>query len=112
MEYEISVQDFSRLREGAPAESAAQFCLLDVRQPWETEIAALPGGYLIPMDELPDRVAGELRPDAHIVVYCHHGRRSLAVVMWLREQGFARAQSLTGGIEEWSQTIDPSVPRY
>jgi len=48
----------------------------------------------------------------HIVVLCHHGQRSLSVAMWLRGQGFERAQSLAGGIDAWSRVIDPSVPRY
>jgi rhodanese-related sulfurtransferase len=46
------------------------------------------------------------------VVHCHHGGRSLRVAHWLREQGFANAQSMAGGIDRWSQEIDPSVPRY
>jgi rhodanese-related sulfurtransferase len=54
----------------------------------------------------------ELDPDAPIVVLCHHGARSLSVTMWLREQGFEKAQSLAGGIDHWSRVIDPSVPRY
>src|SRR5882757_8030772 len=51
-------------------------------------------------------------PEDHIVVLCHHGARSLSVAMWLRGQGFDRAQSLAGGIDRWSRTIDSSIPRY
>ena len=50
--------------------------------------------------------------DAPIVVLCHHGARSLSVTMWLRNQGFDQAQSLAGGIDAWSRTIDPTIPRY
>jgi rhodanese-related sulfurtransferase len=68
---------------------------------------------LIPLPELDER-AEELeafrgRP---VVVYCHHGVRSLQVVNWLREQGVEACQSMAGGIDRWSLEIDPSVPRY
>jgi rhodanese-related sulfurtransferase len=115
MEHEITIHDFQALRSGQHAvssESSHQFCLLDVREPWEAEMAAIAGSHRMPMQEIPSRAQQELHPDAHIVVYCHHGRRSLNVVMWLREQGFSKSQSLAGGIDAWSQTIDPSIPRY
>jgi rhodanese-related sulfurtransferase len=63
------------------------------------------------MDEIPSRIQ-ELDPDAHIVVYCHHGVRSLAVTDWLRKQGYAQVQSMSGGLDQWSREIDPGVPRY
>ena len=85
--------------------------LLDVREPWEAEIAAIPGSVLIPMADIPGRLQ-ELDPDRPTVVLCHHGARSLNVTMWLRNQGFEQAQSLAGGIDGWSRSIDPSVPRY
>ncbi|HQU46751.1 MAG TPA: rhodanese-like domain-containing protein, partial [Pirellulales bacterium] len=47
-----------------------------------------------------------------IVVHCHHGGRSLRVAQWLRQQGFAAAQSMSGGIDAWAAEIDPDVPRY
>jgi adenylyltransferase/sulfurtransferase len=50
--------------------------------------------------------------DSDLVIHCHHGGRSLRVTHWLREQGFAKAQSMAGGIDRWSRVIDPSVPRY
>ncbi len=112
MEHEISVQEFHRLKQVSPDTRARQLFLLDVRQPWETELAAISGGHLIPLEDLPDRAMEELNPDAHIVVYCHHGRRSIPATLSLREQGFAHAQSLAGGIEAWSRSIDPSIPEY
>jgi rhodanese-related sulfurtransferase len=75
-------------------------------------MTTIPDSCLIPMNEIPLRALEELDPEAHIVVYCHHGQRSLTVTMWLREQGFPRSQSLAGGIDAWSQKIDPSIPRY
>jgi len=96
-----------------PAQAGSQpLCLVDVREPWEAETAAIPGSSLIPMREIAARAHPELDKEAHIVVYCHLGQRSLSVVMWLREQGFPRSQSLAGGIDAWSRTVDPSIPRY
>lgn len=86
--------------------------LLDVREPWEYQTAHLPDSLLMPMGEIPSRAHAELDPDAAIVVLCHHGARSLNVTMWLRNQGFEQVQSLAGGIDGWSRTIDPSIPRY
>jgi len=85
--------------------------LLDVREVWEHEIARLEDATLIPLGELPER-AGELDPEKPLVVYCHHGMRSYQAVVWLRAQGFPLAQNLAGGIDHWSQVIDPLVVRY
>ncbi len=85
--------------------------LLDVREPWEVEIASLPGATLIPMAEIPSRLQ-ELDPDRPTVVLCHHGARSLNVTLWLRKQGFEHVQSLAGGIDQWSRAIDPAIARY
>jgi rhodanese-related sulfurtransferase len=113
MEHEISVQDLQgKLKEPASIPGSETSFLLDVREPWEAELCRLPGARLIPMGDIPSRAHQELDPDAHIVVYCHHGVRSLSVVFWLREQGFERAQSLAGGIEGWAQIADPSMARY
>jgi rhodanese-related sulfurtransferase len=86
--------------------------LLDVREPWEFQTASLPNSLLMPMGEVTSRAHAELDPDQQIVVLCHHGARSLSVTMWLRDQGFEHAQSLAGGIDAWSRSIDPTVPRY
>jgi len=86
--------------------------LLDVREPWEFQTASLPNSLLMPMGEVASRAHTELDPDAPVVVMCHHGARSLNVAMWLRDQGFTHAQSLAGGIDAWSRSIDPAVPRY
>lgn len=86
--------------------------LLDVREPWEFLTASLPNSLLMPMGEVTARAGTELDPDQPIVVLCHHGARSLSVTMWLRNQGFEHVQSLAGGIDAWSSTIDPTIPRY
>lgn len=89
------------------------FLLIDVRQPEEYRIASLPAAVLIPLGELSTRLAEiEAYRDKRIVVHCHHGGRSLRAVMGLRQLGFHGAQNLAGGIDWWSQQIDPQVPRY
>ena len=107
LELEITPQAYAQLRQQPNAP-----LLLDVRESWEYDTASLPNSLLMPMGEVTSRAHTELDPDAHIVVLCHHGQRSLSVAMWLRNQGFDRAQSLAGGIDAWSRTIDPAIPRY
>lgn len=104
---EIDVQELARiLAAGEP------LYLLDVRQPWEHEAVALPGSILIPLNELPSRF-GEIQPPAGalVVAYCHHGVRSLSASAFLNRAGFQGAVSLAGGIEAWSLSVDPSLPR-
>jgi rhodanese-related sulfurtransferase len=84
--------------------------IVDVREPWEHDIGALPGARLIPMDDLPFR-ADELDPSRDIVVYCHHGVRSAAAVEWLRQLGFP-AINLRGGIDAWALAVDRTLRRY
>ena len=87
--------------------------LLDVREPFEHEYSRLAESKLIPLGELMERV-GEVDPPAGVpvVVYCHHGVRSLSGAAILEMNGIREAYSLSGGIEAWSVLIDPSVPRY
>lgn len=105
---EIDVHAVKRLRD-----SEAAFLLLDCREPDEHVIARIPGAVLVPMGEIPERLA-LLAPhrDGRIVVHCHHGGRSLRVTRWLRAQGFTGAQNMAGGIDAWSVEIDPDTPRY
>jgi rhodanese-related sulfurtransferase len=87
--------------------------LVDVRQPWEHELVALPGSVLLPLQQLASRAA-EVQPPAQalIVVYCHHGIRSLSGAALLERNGLTNVVSLAGGIDAWSLEIDPQVPRY
>jgi rhodanese-related sulfurtransferase len=87
--------------------------LIDVRQAWEHETAALPNSVLLPLDELPAR-ASELAPPpgALVAVYCHHGIRSLSAAALLEQLGVPEVVSLAGGIEAWSLYVDPTVTRY
>lgn len=107
MEYEINPESVREL-----SERAEQFTLLDVRELWEFETARIEGAKLMPMGDVPSRAHQELNPDDHIIVYCHHGVRSMNVTVWLRQQGFEKAESMAGGINAWSRTVDPKVPVY
>ena len=87
--------------------------LLDVREPDEFETARISGPELIPLGSLDARI-GELaawraRP---VVVHCHHGGRSAKACEKLVAAGFTRVENLAGGIDAWSLTVDPDVPRY
>jgi adenylyltransferase/sulfurtransferase len=105
---EISVQELKRKLDAGEA-----VYLVDVRQVWEHETAALPNSVLVPLDELVDRVDEvEPPPGALVVTYCHHGVRSLSAAVVLDRAGKPGALSLRGGIDAWSIAIDPSVPRY
>jgi rhodanese-related sulfurtransferase len=108
LDVEIGVHAVEALRAGGEP-----FLLLDCREPDEHAIVRIEGALLIPMRTIPERLR-ELEPhrEARIVVHCHHGVRSLRVARFLRERGFAGAQSMTGGIEAWSLEIDPAMPRY
>lgn len=105
---EIDVQAVQALRAGGQP-----FLLIDCREPDEHAIARIEGAVLIPMQTIPERLA-DLEPQraGPIVVHCHHGVRSLRVVRFLRERGFAEAWSMAGGIDAWSLEIDPATPRY
>lgn len=85
--------------------------LLDVREDWERDTATITGSVHIPLGELPSRVH-ELSEDDDIVVYCHHGGRSLQAALWLSQQGYDDVANLDGGIDAWSRQIDDSIPRY
>ena len=85
--------------------------LVDVREPFEREIAVLAGGVHIPLGSLPAR-HGELPRGRTLVLYCHRGVRSLRGLEFLRGEGFPRVFHLAGGIDAWSREVDASVPRY
>lgn len=85
--------------------------LLDVREPWEHERARIEGARLVPMREVPGRL-GEIDPDKDVVTICHHGGRSQQVAMFLEKAGFTKMHNLTGGVDAWSRTVDPTVPVY
>jgi sulfur-carrier protein adenylyltransferase/sulfurtransferase len=85
--------------------------LIDVREPHEREIAAIPDSTLIPVGEVPARMH-ELDSSQEIVLYCRTGVRSARALEQLRAAGFTRLKNLTGGIHAWADEIDPSIPKY
>jgi rhodanese-related sulfurtransferase len=93
----------------------SQPVLLDVREPWEVQLASLqlPGvrTVCIPMREVPERLH-ELDASQPILGLCHHGMRSLQVVAFLQRQGFESLYNVAGGIDAWSHEVDASVPTY
>ena len=91
-----------------------KIALIDVREPGEFQLARIAGAELIPMRTVPAELQrlDALAEETPLIVFCHHGIRSLNVVHWLREQGVAACQSMAGGIDRWSLEIDPSVTRY
>ena len=107
MDYEVTAEEVK-----TKLDAGESFTLIDVREPWEFETARIDGAKLMPMGDVPSRAHQELDPEEHIVVLCHHGVRSMNVMVWLRQQGFEKVQSLRGGIDAWSRTVDQNVPVY
>lgn len=103
LELEISPKDTAEL-------STSEYLLIDVREEWEKQIADI-GGRLIPLQSLPSILSEDLS-HTRLVLYCHHGVRSLYGVQFLRSKGFDKAQSLSGGIDRWSKEVDETIPSY
>lgn len=95
----------------AARQAGRPLVLVDCREPWEHEIVHLPDAVLIPLGQLALR-ADEVPRTGEVIVYCHHGVRSRRGAAILRHLGLTSARSLAGGIDEWSLSIDPSLPRY
>jgi adenylyltransferase/sulfurtransferase len=92
-------------------EAGDTFDLIDVREPFEYEIARIDGSKLIPLGEITERL-DELKRERSIVVHCHSGMRSAQAVRLLQQHGFTKVYNLEGGIDAWSDQIDPDVPKY
>ncbi|MCK5355925.1 MAG: rhodanese [Methyloprofundus sp.] len=92
-------------------ENPDAFFLLDVREPFEFQIAAINNSVLIPMNQITGRIQ-ELTKDQPIVVICHHGMRSDNVAYYLDQQGFSQIYNLTGGIHAWANTCDAEMALY
>src|SRR5258707_11626711 len=103
---EMSVQELKGKMDARDA-----FELIDVREPFEFEIARIDGAKLLPLGEIPER-AEELDREQTLIVHCHSGRRSAQAVRLLKQRGFANVYNLEGGIDAWSDLIDPTVPKY
>jgi len=104
--FEITPQDVKRR-----IDSSEKLRLIDVREPFEVRQASIAGAEVIPMRTIPNSLATFEDEEKPIIVFCHHGMRSLQVVGWLKEHG-VDSLSMAGGIDRWSLEIDPKVPRY
>ena len=98
----------------ARMDAGEELCLIDVREIAEFNTAKIETANLVPMDTVPQNLQMlEGQADqTPLIVFCHHGMRSLQVVNWLRKQGLDHCQSMAGGIDRWSIEVDPTVPRY
>lgn len=105
-EQELTALTFKQL-----LDQRGEFVILDVREPFEYEIAHIEGSKLIPLGELPQRV-NELDTADQIVVYCHTGQRSAQAVRFLNSMGFKKTKNLKGGIRAWTQQVDSSLQAY
>jgi adenylyltransferase/sulfurtransferase len=103
---EISPGEYVRRRD-----AGENLLLLDVREPYEVEIASVPGALHVPMAQVPERLA-EIDRNREVVVLCRSGGRSLRVAMFLQQQGYPRVANLSGGILRWGEELDPSLPAY
>ena len=105
---ELSVRDLKAAQDDG---TAADWDIIDVREPWEHALCALPGARLVPMQSLPLRLQ-ELDPKRPTVVLCHHGMRSYQVAAWLERNGFTDVANLNGGIDAWAREIEPGMTQY
>lgn len=103
---EISIDEFSKIQD-----SMGNIKLLDVREPGEYEICNLNNSKLIPLGDLTSRVH-ELDTADDIIVYCHHGMRSLQATRILKGMGYKKVRNLAGGIDAWAAKFDQKMPRY
>jgi len=88
-----------------------ELLLIDVREPWEAELASIPNATLIPLGTLAAALE-RLDRTEDIVVYCHHGMRSANALALLRANGFDHSRHLEGGIDAWATLVDPGMAHY
>lgn len=91
--------------------AGAPVTVVDVREPWETALCALPDSIHMPLGELPGRFR-DLPSDRTLVMVCHHGVRSAHAALFLVRQGYSRVLNLAGGINAWAKRIDPEMETY
>ena len=105
---QLSVLELHALMQGAPLSRPR---LLDVREPWEFQLAHIEGSKLLPMQTIPNLI-DQLDRSHPTVVICHHGTRSLQVVAFLERLGFENLHNLRGGIDAWARQVDVRVALY
>lgn len=106
---EIDVEDAAPLLEGV--ERVARW--IDCRELDEWHICHIQGAELVPLSNFAEEAPKKLGdPGQRLIVYCHHGVRSMRATQWLRSKGYHQAQSLAGGIDRWADMVDPEMKRY
>lgn len=106
---EIDVNAVKALLEAA----ADTFRLIDCREQDEWNICHIDGAELMPLTRFGEEADAKLNdPAQRVIIYCHHGMRSLRAASWLRQKGFDKVQSMAGGIAAWSDYVDPEMQRY
>lgn len=114
-DYEITPSELAALMKGASEGGEYPIRLVDCREEDEFAVCRIEGAELVPLSRFAEEAVRRFRSpddDRPIVVYCHHGMRSLHATAFLRERGHNQTWSLAGGIDLWSRQIDSSVPRY
>ncbi|MEG4576688.1 rhodanese-like domain-containing protein [Microcoleus sp. N3A4] len=110
---EITVEELGRQLAESNAE---QLQLVDVREPYEIELAALPGFVAFPLSEFAEwsgEIDDRLDRDTETLVLCHHGVRSAQMCQWLTDRrGFTNVKNIVGGIDAYSMVVDRTIPRY
>ena len=87
--------------------------LIDCREQDEWDICHIDGAELMPLTRFGEEAEAKLQDATQrLIIYCHHGMRSLRAASWLRQKGFDKVQSMAGGIAAWSDYVDPEMPRY
>ncbi len=105
-EFDISVHALAEMRN-----TDAAHTILDIRRPDELAVCMIPGSVTIPMQQVMDEFE-LLSRERKLILVCHHGMRSGLVTEFLRNNGFDNVWNLAGGIDAWSEQIDPAMPRY
>lgn len=102
---QVTVQELKQRRD-----AGEEIFLLDVREPFEQQIAQI-GGTLIPLNDVPQRLQ-EIPRDREVIVHCKSGGRSQRAAEFLQQSGYSNVKNLAGGILAWSDQVDPSIPKY
>jgi rhodanese-related sulfurtransferase len=109
---QITVEELGRRLAETNAEKLQ---LVDVREPYEIELASLPGFVVLPLSEFAEwsgEIDDRLNRDAETLVLCHHGVRSAQMCHWLSDRGFTNVKNIVGGIDAYSMVVDRTIPRY
>lgn len=107
---EISVRQLKNM-----IDDHEDFVLIDVREEYEWDICKISGAKLIPMSQIMNdniEILENIEKGKKIVLHCHTGARSAAVLQILKNKGFKNLKNLVGGIDAWAHEIDPEVPVY